>query len=98
MGFGRWCGFAALVAAVVLLWDLREVLIGLFGSIVLAVAFCTLVEWMQQRLQIRRWQSLLLSLMLVIITVLVIITALVPPFLDQFQQLLRQLPKAANAV
>jgi predicted PurR-regulated permease PerM len=98
MGFGRWCGFAALVAAVVLLWDLREVLIGLFGSIVLAVAFCTLVEWMQQRLQIRRWQSLLLSLMLVIITVLVIITALVPPFLDQFQQLLRQLPKAANAL
>merc|ERR1711939_239960 len=62
MSFGRWCGFAALLAAVVLLWDLREVLIGLFGSIVLSVAFCTLVGWLKQSLRWQRWQALLLAL------------------------------------
>ena len=52
--FGRWVGFAALLAAVVLLWDLRSVLIDLFGSVVLAVAFCTLVRAVQSRLGWRR--------------------------------------------
>jgi predicted PurR-regulated permease PerM len=98
MSFGRWCGFAALLAAVVLLWDLREVLIGLFGSIVLSVAFCTLVGWLKQSLRWQRWQALLLALVLVMITTLVIITTLVPPFVDQFEQLLRQLPRAAAAL
>ena len=59
--FGRWVGFAALIAAVVLLWDLRFVLIDLFGSVVLAVAFCTLVRAVQSRLRWQRWPSLLLS-------------------------------------
>ena len=98
MNFARWCGFAALAAAVWLLWDLREVLINLFGSVVLAVAFCTLVGWLQQKLKWRRWQALLLGLVLVVSAVLVLTAALVPPFIRQFEQLIRQLPDAAQAL
>ncbi len=96
--FGRWVGFAALIAAVVLLWDLRSVLIDLFGSVVLAVAFCTLVRAVQRRLGWRRWPSLLLSLLLVLLLVIVVVVALVPPFSAQFRELIEQLPRAAQAL
>jgi len=58
---------------VVLLWDLRSVLIDLFGSVVLAVAFCTLVRAVQNRLGWRRWPSLLLSLLLVVVLILMVL-------------------------
>ena len=96
--FGRWVGFAALIAAVVLLWDLRFVLIDLFGSVVLAVAFCTLVRAVQSRLRWQRWPSLLLSLLLVLLMVFVVVVALVPPFSAQFRELIEQLPQAAQAL
>ena len=96
--FGRWVGFAALIAAVYLLWDLRSVLIDLFGSVVLAVAFCTLVRAVQARLGWRRWPSLVVSLLLVLLMVLVVFVALVPPFSAQFQELIEQLPQAAQAL
>jgi predicted PurR-regulated permease PerM len=96
--FGRWVGFAALIAAVVLLWDLRFVLVDLFGSVVLAVAFCTLVRAVQSRLRWQRWPSLLLTLLLVLLMVFVVVVALVPPFSAQFQELIEQLPQAAQAL
>ena len=82
----------------VLLWDLRSVLIDLFGSVVLAVAFCTLVRAVQTRLGWRRWPSLLLSLLLVLLLVIVVVVALVPPFSAQFRELIEQLPRAAQAL
>ena len=82
----------------VLLWDLRSVLIDLFGSVVLAVAFCTLVRAVQNRLGWRRWPSLLLSLLLVVVLVIVVVVALVPPFSAQFRELIVQLPQAAQAL
>ena len=98
IAFGRWVGFAALIAAVVLLWDLRFVLIDLFGSVVLAVAFCTLVRAVQSRLGWRRWPSLALSLLVVVVLVIVVVVALVPPFSAQFRELIEQLPRAAQAL
>ncbi len=96
--FARWVGFAALVAAVALLWDLRFVLIDLFGAVVLAVAFCTLVRAVQTRLSWRRMPSLLLSLLLVLLLLIVVFVALVPPFSAQFRELIEQLPQAARAL
>ena len=82
----------------VLLWDLRFVLIDLFGSVVLAVAFCTLVRAVQSRLGWRRWPSLALSLLLVVVLVIVVVVALVPPFSAQVRELIEQLPQAAQAL
>ena len=98
MGFARWCGFAALLAAAVLLWQLRHVLIELFGSVVLAVALSTLVSNVQERLGWRRRQALLASLLLVLLLIAVLATILIPPFVQQFEQLISQLPRAANVV
>ena len=95
MKFAQWCAFAALLAAAALLWNLREVLIELFGSIVLAVALSSLVGGLGKRLGWRRWQALLLGLGLVLGLALVLVAVLVPPFVQQFAELIRQLPQAA---
>ena len=98
MKFSQWCAFAALLAAGVLLWNLRGILIELFGSVVLAVALSRLVGSLQHRLGLGRWQALLLALGLVLLVLTGIVALLVPPFVDQFAELIQQVPRAAAAL
>jgi len=96
LSFGNWLGLVALVAALALLWSLREALILLVAALVLAMALCTLVGWLRQRLGCGRPPALLLGLGLIVVVVLVAATAIVPPFVDQFAQLLQKVPQAAG--
>ena len=96
MKFGQWIGVVATAAALVLLWQLREVVIHLFAAVVLAMALCTLVGVVQQRLRCGRPQALLLTLLGLLLLLAVTVAAVVPPFVEQFQQLLQQLPAAAE--
>jgi len=56
--FGQWIGVMATAAALLLLWQLRDVVIHLFAAVVLAMALCTLVGVVQQRLRCGRGQAL----------------------------------------
>lgn len=98
MRFGQWLGLLALLAALVLLWSLRQSLLHLFAAVVLAMALCTLVGWVRQRLGCARPLALVLSLGLVLVLVLVTATAVIPPFVEQFSELLVKLPAAATAL
>jgi predicted PurR-regulated permease PerM len=93
--FGQWLGLIALVAALVLLWSLRHTVVLIFAAIVLAMALCTLVGSVRTRLGIQRLQALVLSLFSVLLIGAVVTTAIIPPFADQFGQLLHKLPQAA---
>lgn len=95
MKFGQWLGLIATAAALVLLWSLRDVLIHVFAAIVLAMALCTLVGVVHQRLGCGRPIALLLTLVGLLLLAVVVSAAVVPPFVQQFQELLRQLPAAA---
>jgi predicted PurR-regulated permease PerM len=95
---GRWLGLLALVAALLLLWSLREAVVLLFAAVVVAMALCTLVGTVRRRLDCPRPVALLLSLLGVLLVVVVAGTAIVPPFIDQFGQLLQKLPQAAAMV
>ena len=53
---------AALLAAVVLLWNLRELLLLLFAAVVISVALCRLVEFIRRVAPIGRIQALMLCL------------------------------------
>ena len=98
MKFGQWLGLLALVAALVLLWSLRQSLMHLFAAVVLAMAFCTLVGAIQTRLRCSRPVALLLSLGTVTLVLAVVATAVIPPFVDQFAQLVSKLPAAAETL
>ena len=95
---GQWLGLLALVASLVLLWSLRQSLMHLFAAVVLAMALCTLVGSIQARLGCSRPLALLLSLGTVLLVVAVTATVVIPPFIDQFSQLLSKLPAAAETL
>ncbi len=94
MKFGHWLSLLGTAAALILLWSLRDVLIHVFAAIVLAMALCTAVGVVRQRLGCARPLALLLTLLGLVGLGLGLGALLVPPFLEQFSQLLSQLPKA----
>jgi predicted PurR-regulated permease PerM len=94
--FGQWLGLIATAAACMLLWTLREVLIQLFAAIVLAMALCTLVGVVRQRTGCNRPLAVLATVLGLLLLLAVSVAAVVPPFVQQFQELLRQLPAAAE--
>jgi predicted PurR-regulated permease PerM len=96
--FGQWLGLIALVAALVLLWSLREAVVLIFAAVVLAMALCTLVGTVRQRLGCRRPLALALSLLAVLLVATVVATAIIPPFVEEFGQLIQKLPQAADMV
>ena len=96
MKFGQWLGVVATAAACVLLWSLRDVLIHIFAAVVLAMALCTLVGAVRERLGCRRPLALFLTLAGLLLLLAVVAAVVVPPFVEQFRELLRQLPAAAE--
>ena len=98
MKFGHWLGLICLVAALLLLWSLRETVVLIFAAVILAMAVCTLVGTVQQRLQCRRALALGLSLLALVLVAVIVATAIIPPFLDQFAELLHQVPQAGEQV
>jgi predicted PurR-regulated permease PerM len=96
--FGHWLGLIALLAALVLLWSLREALVLLFAAVVLAMALCTLVGTVQRRLSCQRPLALVLSLLAVVLALLIVATAVIPPFMAEFAELLQKLPTAADTL
>ena len=96
MRFGQALGLIATAAVALLLWSLRHVVIQLFAAVVLAMALCTIVGVVRDRLRCSRPMALLVSLSGLVVLVAVALAAVVPPFVEQFQQLLLQLPMAAS--
>jgi predicted PurR-regulated permease PerM len=96
--FGQWLGLIAVIAALLLVWSLRETMMLLFAAVVLAMALCTLVGVVQERLGCRRVVALGLSLLAVLVVITVVATAVIPPFVEQFAELLQKLPMAASVL
>jgi len=94
--FGDWLGLVGLTAALTLLWSLRGGVILVFAAVVVAMALCTLVGAVRERLGCGRPLALLLSLLAVLLLILVALTVILPPFFEQFIQLLQKLPEAAD--
>jgi predicted PurR-regulated permease PerM len=98
MRFGNWLSLIALLAALLLLWSLREALVLLFAAVVLAMALCTLVGSVRRRLACGRPLALVLSLLAVALLMAVVATAIIPPFMAEFAELLHKLPTAAQTL
>ena len=98
MKFGQWLGLTALVAALLLLWSLRESMVLIFAAVVLAMALCTLVGVVRDQLRCQRSLALVLSLLAVLLLAVVVATAVIPPFIEQFSELLQKLPRAATVL
>ena len=79
-----------------LLWQLRWVLLVLFGAVVLAVALDVLIHQLQSRFRLDRPRALLVVLATLLLAGVVIGQLLLPELFTQVQQLGRDLPQLIN--
>ncbi|MGC9503429.1 AI-2E family transporter [Baaleninema sp.] len=97
MKLGDWIAVIGFVISITILWQFRQVLLLVFTAMVLAIALNSLVRWIQRfghrrGIAIDRGQAVLLSLLLVLLFGILFIGLVVPPFVEQFQQLLELVP------
>ena len=81
-----------------LLWQLRWVLLVLFGAVVVAVALDVLIVQLQKRTRLQRPQALAAVLGVLLLAGGLLGQLLVPELISQFQQLSRDLPQLFNKV
>lgn len=93
MKLGQWLGFLCLAIALVILWQIRQILLLVFTAVVLATALNSLVQRFQ-RAGMRRSAAVLLTLGLLLLVNILFVVLIVPPFLNQFLRLVDLLPRA----
>lgn len=92
MNLGQWLSFLCLVIVLVFLWQIRQVLLLLFTAVVLAVALNSLSRQLQ-KLGMARSRAVLLTISLSLLVGLLFVYLIVPPFIDQFLQLVALVPR-----
>ena len=91
MNFGKWVGFLALVVSLYILWQIRQVLLLGLTAVVLATAVNQLVRRFQKA-GVNRAGAVALSLGIILAILVGFGWLVVPPFIDQFQQLTQLVP------
>ena len=92
MRLGTLIGFLAIVIALYILWRIQQVLLLAFAAIVFATAINQLVKWLQKTFKLDRKISVAISVIGVLALVAGFIALVIPPFIDQFQELITQVP------
>jgi predicted PurR-regulated permease PerM len=95
MQIGEWVGLVALGVSLVILWQIRSALMLIFAAIVLASALSTIASLLQ-RLGLKRGGSLVSAILLVLGILGLSLWLVVPPFMDQFQQMTTLFPKGVE--
>jgi len=86
----------ALIISILILWNLKEILILFFASIIIAMALCTIIGKLQEFSKIPRWASFSITLISIILISSISIVIIVPQFSSEFQELINQIPSAAS--
>jgi len=97
MNLGQWFGFVCLILSLSVLWQIRGLLLLVFTAVVLATALNRLVKWLQRK-GLPRQFALFCAISSVIIFLALFILLIVPPFSQQFQKLIEQLPRVITKV
>ncbi len=83
--------FLCLVIALVILWQFRQIILLIFTAIVLAIALNSLVRRLQ-KIGISRGRAVLFTLAGVLLFNTLFASLVLPPFLNQFQELVISVP------
>lgn len=92
MNLGQWFGFVCFILSLSILWKIRFLLLLGFTAVVLATALNRLVKWLQRK-GLPRQFALCSAISSVIIFLTLFIWLVVPPFSQQLQNLIEQLPR-----
>ncbi|WP_448574131.1 AI-2E family transporter [Trichothermofontia sp.] len=87
-----WVGLIFLGIALIILWQFRQILLLIFTAVVLATALNSLVRWITNRFQLQRGKAVLVAMLIVLLATVLFVGLVMPPFIQQFQQLLQLVP------
>ena len=93
MNLGQWIGLLALIFSLYILWQIKEVILLIFAAVVLATTLNRLARRLQH-LGIKRSLAKFLSISIFFVGVIGFFWLIVPPFIQQFQELSNQIPKS----
>lgn len=91
MNLGQWLSFLCLIIVLVFLWQIRQVLLLVFTAVVLATALNSLTRYLR-KLGMPRSRAVLLTIGLFLLVSFLFVYLIVPPFIDQFLELIALVP------
>ncbi len=97
MNLGQWIGFLALAACLYIVWQIRQVLLLVFAAVVLANSL-NLLSRRFQAIGMKRSGAVLLSVGCFLGILVGFFLLIVPPFTNQFQELIVLVPAGINRV
>ena len=92
MRLGKWIGLITLLLSLYILWQIRQVLLLVFMAVVFATPLNRLVRRMR-RSGFKRGIAALFAIGAFIVFLVIFVGLIVPPFIDQFQQLTELVPR-----
>ncbi|MEM9216373.1 MAG: AI-2E family transporter [Cyanobacteria bacterium P01_F01_bin.150] len=98
MKLSDWIGFLALIIALLILWQFREILLLVFMAVVIAIALNSLVRWLQNRWKLKRSLAVLATLSSVTLMGLLIAALVLPSFVQQLLELEGLIPRGIQQV
>ncbi|AFZ48107.1 protein of unknown function UPF0118 [Cyanobacterium stanieri PCC 7202] len=97
MNFGQSIGFLVFLISLYVVWQIRQLILLIFMAMIFAVAFNRLVRFLLSFNFSRKYATLFVSVLsLIIINILVVV--ILPPFVEQFQLLINSLPRVWEAI
>jgi predicted PurR-regulated permease PerM len=97
VNLGKWIGLVALCISLYILWEMRQALLLGFTAVILASALNGLVRQLTNR-HLRRGLAVFLAVVLLLGVTTVFCLIVIPPFIDQFQQLAVEAPKSLERI
>ena len=92
MKFNDWLGFLSLIICLIILWQFRQIILLLFTAVVLATALNSIVRAIVKKFNLSRVKSILITLLGVLLISTLFIVFIFPPFLTQFQEIVKLIP------
>ena len=93
MRLGTLIGFLAIIIALYILWRIKQVLLLAFAAVVFATAINQLVKLLKHKFGISRKAAIAISVTGVLIFVIGFTALVIPPFIDQVQELVTLVPE-----
>ena len=90
--FNDWLGFLSLIISLIILWQFRQILLLVFTAVVLATALNSLLRSLVRKFNLSRVKSILITVVAVILASTLFVIFIIPPFVDQFQELIKLIP------
>lgn len=97
MKFEQWLGFLSLLGALLILWQIRQLLLLLFAAVVVANALNHAANWLQRK-RIHRGGAIALAVTGLLGFLSLFFILIIPPFFSQLKELVTLVPQGLNQV